>query len=221
MITTTLVILGFAAAIEVAAAPSFVPVSDAAVSAGADSGAGPQEAAVALAVEALQEKLSVEQKAIQTVHVSRIDWPNSALGCPKAGAQYAQVVIPGWIVLLRHGKQPYRVHVGSGRAIVCDRPSGVLERPERPLGQMPIEMLQEKARQDLAVRLDVSPTEIEVVDVRSAVWSAASWDCKVYHAPVEPEKVKGFRLVLDNRGREFVYHSDGRRVAPCPPIEAE
>ena len=42
-----------------------------------------------------------------------VDWPDTGLGCPEKGKAYAQVVTPGFRVLLQLNAKVYRVHVGA------------------------------------------------------------------------------------------------------------
>ncbi len=44
----------------------------------------------------LSETLGVDKAAPILVSSTEIAWPNASLGCPKAGAVYAQVITPGW-----------------------------------------------------------------------------------------------------------------------------
>ena len=76
-----------------------------------------KEAAARLAVDTLSKKLSVEPDSVEVVHMAAMEWPNSSLGCPRAGMEYLQVITPGWLALLQTGKKAYRVHIGNMYAV--------------------------------------------------------------------------------------------------------
>jgi hypothetical protein len=79
--------------------------------------------AVALARETLARELGVEAGALAVQKVEAVEWRDSSLGCPEKGMMYAQVIVPGYRVVLEHGGRAYRIHIGGGRAIRCESSS--------------------------------------------------------------------------------------------------
>ncbi len=182
----------------------------------------PDETTVALAVDTLSRKLSVAKDDIRVVHVSSVEWPDTSLGCPQPGLHYAQVLTPGSLVLLQSNNKAYRVHVGAGRALVCERPyRGVVQRPPQALSGLPIELLGQAAREDLAERLDVPLEEIAVEETESVTWPDSSLGCPTPGHGYLPIKVHGLRLTLSYSRQQFRYHSDRQRILPCPAIERQ
>ena len=50
-------------------------------------------------------------------------WPDASLGCPQEGMMYAQVLTPGYLVVIRDaGGAEHSVHTNedASSAIVCD-----------------------------------------------------------------------------------------------------
>jgi hypothetical protein len=47
---------------------------------------------------------------VQVVSVEAVDWSDSSLGCPKAGMMYAQVITPGYKIVLESGGNTYEFH---------------------------------------------------------------------------------------------------------------
>jgi hypothetical protein len=82
-----------------------------------------RDAAVALAKKALCAKLGVSADALQVDKAEAVDWPDAGLGCPEKGRMYAQMIVPGYKVTLKVDGKTYPVHVGAGRAVVCDTPT--------------------------------------------------------------------------------------------------
>jgi hypothetical protein len=79
-----------------------------------------QDEAAALARAALARELGIgDSDRIEQVRVEPVDWPNPSLGCPEKGRVYPQVITPGWRLTFRVEGREWRVHAGSGRAIVC------------------------------------------------------------------------------------------------------
>ncbi len=60
--------------------------------------------------------------SVQVVSVESVEWPDSSLGCPQAGMMYAQVITPGYKIVLSAGGQSYEFHSATdpeGALIRC------------------------------------------------------------------------------------------------------
>ena len=94
-----------------------LPLSDAAPSpppAAADQ-------AVRLAREDLAKRLVLAAEAIQLVSAEAVEWSDASLGCPQPGMMYAQVITPGYLVILEAGGKRYEYHTDAGRfAVLCE-----------------------------------------------------------------------------------------------------
>jgi len=49
-------------------------------------------------------------ESVQVVSVEAVDWSDSSLGCPKTGMMYAQVITPGYKIVLESGGRTYNFH---------------------------------------------------------------------------------------------------------------
>ena len=49
-------------------------------------------------------------QSVQVVSVEAVDWSDSSLGCPQAGMMYAQVITPGYKIVLESGGRTYEFH---------------------------------------------------------------------------------------------------------------
>ena len=48
------------------------------------------------------------------------EWPDTALGCPQPGMAYAQVITPGYLVIVSGGGKRFEYHTDTrGRAVMC------------------------------------------------------------------------------------------------------
>ena len=85
----------------------------------------PREASAAVnqARQQLSTQTGVPVDQIQVVSVSSVQWPTSALGCPQPGHMYAQVVTPGYRIILAAAGRTYEYHSDSGpRVVSCMAP---------------------------------------------------------------------------------------------------
>ncbi len=84
---------------------------------GAEPPAG-AEAVVRLAQEDLAQRLGLTPEAIRLVSAEAVEWPDTSLGCPRPGMMYAQVITPGFLVVLEAGGRTYEYHTDTGRFVV-------------------------------------------------------------------------------------------------------
>lgn len=61
--------------------------------------------------------------ALTVIHAEQRDWPDSSLGCPQPGKVYAQVITPGWLVIIAGPNVVFAYHTdAAGRAVQCYSP---------------------------------------------------------------------------------------------------
>jgi hypothetical protein len=190
------------------------------------------EQVLRLAVEDLAQRLDlVASEAIQLVSVEAVEWPDTSLGCPQPGMMYAQVITPGFHLVLEAAGQEYEYHTnqadyvvlcqpeaGGQKAATPASPSGVrgvepVAIPELPAGAEDAVRL---AMEDLARRLGLTREAIQLVSAEAVEWSDASLGCPqpgmMYAQVITP----GFRVLLAARGQGYEYHTDeGRFVVLC------
>jgi hypothetical protein len=179
-----------------------------------DPGAGTKEA-VRLAEQALSARLGVGAEALSLEGAEAVDWPDASLGCPEKGMVYAQVVTPGYKLSLAHAGVSYAVHVGAGRAVVCDQPQR--SRRESVEAARAAAQAGNRARGELARALGVETSAIKILRVRpaSAPLADGEPECSVEPAAEGPES-PSFRVDLEVQGRRHVYAVSGDRARACP-----
>jgi hypothetical protein len=75
------------------------------------------------AKEDLAQRLSISVDQINGIDVKSVIWSNSSLGCPQPGMLYAEVLTPGYLILLNANGQDYEYHAGKGSDIfLCENP---------------------------------------------------------------------------------------------------
>jgi hypothetical protein len=79
-----------------------------------------QEKMIALAVEDLSTRRSLDLKQIHVISVESVKWPDAALGCPRPGEAYAEQAEAGYRIVLEANGQNYIYHTDrAGRIILC------------------------------------------------------------------------------------------------------
>jgi hypothetical protein len=71
------------------------------------------QGAVDASTSALASRLGVDPGTIALVSVEPTDWPDASLGCPAPDTMYAQVVTPGFLVVLDAQGTTYQYHTDA------------------------------------------------------------------------------------------------------------
>jgi hypothetical protein len=72
----------------------------------------------------LVQKLSIAADQIIVLQASEVTWPDSSLGCPQKGMAYAEVLTPGYLILLEYSGNVYEYHASlNGDLITCQNPT--------------------------------------------------------------------------------------------------
>lgn len=70
----------------------------------------------------LARRLGISADEVSLVSVEKVDWPDTSLGCPEPGKVYAQVITPGYRIVLQAKGQTYRYHTDRGQNVVlCEK----------------------------------------------------------------------------------------------------
>jgi hypothetical protein len=96
-------------------APSPVP----SLSQGASPNADPQVSVDAALADAAVH-LGVSKADLKVEQVEMHDWGDASLGCPRPGLLYAQIVTPGYLIVLSGGGRQLEYHSDArGRVVLC------------------------------------------------------------------------------------------------------
>ena len=69
----------------------------------------------------LAQKLGINVEEIFLFSVDAVEWPDASLGCPQAGVMYAQVITPGYRILLEANGQVFIFHTDeTSQVILCN-----------------------------------------------------------------------------------------------------
>jgi len=77
-----------------------------------------------MAKKDLTQRLSIPYTRIELIDAQEVIWPDSSLGCPRPGMFYAEVLTPGYMILLRANGHDYEYHAGrSSDIFYCEKPT--------------------------------------------------------------------------------------------------
>ena len=174
------------------------------------------EAAIALAKDDLAGRLGVAVEKITALGVESVEWPDTSLGCPQPGMMYAQVITPGYRIILRVGGEQYEYHSDNeGRQLVLCQDDR--ERIEVIRKMVSPEKAITSAQEDLASRLGIPVGEVTVVSVVGDEFPASNLGCPCPKCPERPIPaiVTGQRITLAAQGKNYEYHARGNMVVFC------
>jgi hypothetical protein len=82
------------------------------------SSASQYPAPVQAALSAAADRLNLPEDQLTIESVQSMNWPDTSLGCPKAGEFYAQVITPGYLVIISGGGKQLEYHTNKSDAVV-------------------------------------------------------------------------------------------------------
>jgi hypothetical protein len=82
------------------------------------------EKLITKATEDLAQRLAISSSQISLINATEVMWPNASLGCPQDGMVYADVLTPGYLLILGYNGNTFEYHTGRDSAIsTCKDPS--------------------------------------------------------------------------------------------------
>ncbi|MBN1135473.1 MAG: hypothetical protein JXM73_02760 [Anaerolineae bacterium] len=182
----------------------------------------PEAAEIALVKEDLAQQLKIPAEQIHVVSVRAVDWRDTSLGCPKPNMFYAEVITPGFEIILEANGQEYTYHTGGGNYVQCEDGLPV-EGPTAPTSadlSPEAAALVDKAKQDLTVRAGVSAGDIVVRSIQAVEWRDGSLGCPEpgmnYIMMITP----GYLIMLEAKGQAYEYHASLNNVVWCKEPKA-
>jgi hypothetical protein len=187
-------------------------------------------------VEAAQRQLAAYLKlkpadvVLQSANAK--EWPDGAIGCPKEGMAYPQVVTQGFLLVFTDPAQTasYEVHTAmtpaqmvlcqNGQPVGLSLPTGPVSAAPSPGAAVPAgeeaSRVVDLAKAALAQELGVKAEDIALVAAEPTEWNDSSLGCpkpgQVYMQVITP----GYRVTLEAQGQQYEYHTDtGKRAVRC------
>lgn len=153
--------------------------------------------------QALAKKLNLPFEQIEVMGLTQTDWPNACLGLPEPGEMCAEVITPGYRVMLRANQQTYEVHTGGNNqsARIAPQPGGAIH----PIG--------EKARAELAKALGVPLETIKVLEVEEKIWPDSCLGISRPNLQCLQVLTPGYQVKLEVQGKVYIYHTNQNGTA--------
>jgi hypothetical protein len=80
------------------------------------------EATLAAAIADLLKQTGIPADQISVDSVKAMEWPDASLGCPQEGMMYAQMITPGFLIVLTAQGQTYEYHTDQKATVVlCNK----------------------------------------------------------------------------------------------------
>jgi hypothetical protein len=83
---------------------------------------GESDIAVRAAITDWAARLRVAPDKIRVVWVEDVSWPDTSIGCPQPGMFYAQIIVPGYKIMLSADGRQIEYHADrQGRVATCSK----------------------------------------------------------------------------------------------------
>jgi hypothetical protein len=168
----------------------------------------------------LAQHLQIAPDEITVTSSESRTWSDSSMGCGKPGTMAATVITEGYAIALSAQGHEHNVHVSGDKALICNKGT-MPHRDSRAINARGLDVMMERARQDLAQRLGVDSAKIRLAGMQAQRWDDSGLGCPQAGETIQAGPVDGFKLALRYSGRIYTYHTDRRDVRPCPAVEAQ
>ncbi|MFP4346340.1 MAG: hypothetical protein ACLFU8_16740 [Anaerolineales bacterium] len=158
----------------------------------------------------LAEALETSAEELRLVEAQREEWSSTALGCPRPGRDYAQVITPGWRLVVKDaGGKGYAVHTAEEPAhfVVCEPDLSPRPSPEPPLTET-LQSVVAAAKRLVAERRGVAAESLTLVEVQSVEWRNSCLGCAAPGANCLMVITPGYRITLRAGDALYVVHTD-------------
>jgi hypothetical protein len=149
---------------------------------------------------------------ITILSVEAVDWPDASLGCPQPDKGYAQVITPGYRLVLGVKGETYEVHTDADQTVLwCEEKKSAMKVPPTPDTEPDLAKFADLVREDLAKRLSIPVAEIRVLEARQVVWPDASLGCPLPGMAYAQVLQDGLLIRLGVGEQMYFYHSGSDR----------
>lgn len=173
---------------------------------------------ISRALDDLTQQLNISRDTIQIHQVESATWASLDLGCGEVTPSGdAALAISGYRVVFQVADTLYEYHTDDRSTIRrCEQAGTVVGETESLLAADPIASeLAMLAQRRLGTTLDLPTLRIAVVSVDPYIWTDTSLGCPQPGESYTPLDIDGYRIVLNARDQEYIFHTDFDRVIPC------
>lgn len=194
------------------------------VSGRSDGGAAEYPLPVKAALTRLARVAQVPTEEIQVVSWEQVEWPDASLGAPRPGRMYAQVLTPGYKVILQARGRRYEYHTDMGRRVVLAQAEDIGEQeavpPEKGTEAAVPEALVARCREDLAKRLQAPIEDIRLGQAEAVIFPDGSLGFPRPKEVYTKALVRGWQLTLLHGEAPYLYAAAGTAIRYGGPAAA-
>jgi hypothetical protein len=147
------------------------------------------------ALQQLAKSLNAPVEQIKLLSTEAVEWPDGCLGVARPGVMCAQVITPGFRILLEADGKQYEYHTTTDGSVV-------LPAAEDSLAA------ETTAVQSLAAMLGLRPDVINVISVTRTEWPDACLGIAQPGLVCAQVITPGFLIVLEADGAQYEYHTN-------------
>jgi hypothetical protein len=188
----------------------------AAAPAAASTAAGGPASPEDIARQTVADALGIAPGGVDLISTAFQEFPDGSLGCPQPGMAYAQVISPGYQILVEAAGRRFDVRVAGTGGRICYRRKARVADDTPSTVRLPARA--EAARQDLALRLGMPGAEVSVSGLRALKPGDTLAGCGVVCAPDAAAGACGTHVRLRAGDRDYDYVMVDETVRPCPEI---
>jgi hypothetical protein len=147
----------------------------------------------------LANQLDLEPGDVIIVEVEEMEWPDACLGLPAPDEMCAQMITPGYRVVVEAEGEAYVFRTNL---------EGTEIRAENSLAMADDEQVAMMVRQMLMQQIQADFDEIEIVEVEEMEWPDGCLGLPATNEMCIQMIIPGYRIVLEVNGDEYIYRSD-------------
>lgn len=185
--------------------------------------AADQLAPVQNAINMLAQRANVPAADIKVVSVEGMDWPDTSLGAPQPGMMYAQVITPGYKVVLQAGERRYEYHTDMNqRAVLASLDGAKVTQAEAAPPNQPAPPPQsvQQCSDDLAKRLGIASDQVKLARCKDVSFPDAALGLPqpgmMYAQVITP----GYIVILEAKNAQYLYAAAGQTCRYGGPLAA-
>lgn len=169
-----------------------------------------------IARQSVASTLGITPASVRVISSEPREFSDASLGCPQPGMAYAQVITPGFQLLVEADGRRFDVRVAGRTGRICHQRK--TPTPAADQNRVSPRQLAEMAREDLADRLSLPPEAVTITGLRRLKPGETLPGCgAVCAADTAPADCGvAIRVRADDLAIEYVTGRAG--VQPCPEL---
>ena len=161
---------------------------------------------IANAQKELAGAINVAESEIQILSVQQVQWPNACLGLAQPGEACAQVVTPGYKIVVDVAGRQYEIRTNQDGSVIRYQILNGNQATPTPYdgnqGNMLPPALQ-SAQQQFLNELDVAASQVKIVQIEQVQWPNACLGLPQPGETCAQVVTPGWKAVVDAAGQQY------------------